>query len=103
MRNLTPIRNFSSVLDCAIENMLSIGLIIRDGDFYYLDDNVRDSIKDSGGNLLKRKVEHAVDDNSGMSKKFRLEDETEEQESNDDEKVVVSLKNLLISVYLLRL
>lgn len=65
--------------------MLSIGLIIcEEQNIYYFDDDFRDFIKNSGGNLLKQKFD-------GTSKRPRLsisfEGENDEPESSEDEEV----------------
>lgn len=76
----------------AIENMLSIGLIICEEDNnYYLNEHFLELIKKTEGNLLKRKNDKEV---TGLSKKSRkninLEDENEENDesSNDDEVII---------------
>lgn len=87
MKNRNPIRNFESEFLLAIKNILSIGLVVcEEENVYYFDDNFRNFIKNSGGNLLKRKFDAEI---AGTSKRLRFsisfEDENDEPESSDDE------------------
>lgn len=92
MRNGNPVRNFESEFLLAIKNILLIGLVVcEEENVYYFDDNFRNFIKNSGGNLLKRKFDAEI---AGTSKRLRFsisfEDENDEPESSDDEVFVLN-------------
>lgn len=88
--NLTPVRNILRVFYLAIENILSVGLIIcGEEENYYFDEIIMEFIKENGGNRLKRKWDGVyVDDEN--AKKFRLNFSNEDDEqgnSSEDEEV----------------
>lgn len=86
--NLTPVRNILRVFYLAIENILSVGLIIcGEEENYYFDEIIMEFIKENGGNRLKRKWDGVDDENA---KKFRLNFSNEDDEqgnSSEDEEV----------------
>lgn len=86
MKNLTPVRDSQYVYVMAIENMLSIGLIIRqENNIYYFDDNFNDFIEQSKGNLLKRKIVDEIIESSKKPRQiYNLVDEDQPGSSSDE-------------------